>query len=335
MVRREIPYLHRVTRPSGRVHYYYRRRGYPRVRLPAPTDPDFSAAYHAAGGGDIAVSVQAGTLSAVVAAYRASPEYAGLSPASRAYYETALRELEARFGDKRIAALKTPKVLELRDEKRDRPSAANNLLAVLSVLCEQARMRGLRHDNPVAGVRRLKTGEWRAWTQDELDAFRARWPRGTMERRAFALALYTTQRVSDLIRMTQADRRDGAIKVTQAKTGRELWIPEHPALTEELAHCRDMVLLMHSRGRAFASQKKFSTWFKRAIRAAGLPEECVTHGLRKAGITALAEAGCTDAEIQAVSGQSPEMVAYYRSRADQRRLASAAVLRLRGENGKV
>lgn len=331
----DIPYLHRITRPSGRIDYYYRRSGYPRVRLPAPTDPDFSAAYHAAGGGDIAVSVQSGTVAAVIAAYRESPEYAALSPASRAYYETALRELEQRFSDKRIAALKTPKVIELRDEKRDRPSAANNLLAVLSVLCEQARMRGLRHDNPVAGVRRLKTGEWRAWTQDELDAFRERWPSGTMERRAFALALYTTQRVSDLIAMTQADRRDGAIKVTQGKTGRELWIPEHPALAEELSHCRDFVLLLHGRKRPFSHQTKFSTWFKRAIRAASLSEDCVTHGLRKAGITALAEAGCSDAEIQAVSGQSPEMVAYYRSRADQRRLASAAVLRLRGENGGV
>lgn len=331
MVRRDIPYLHRIKRPGGRTDYYYRRPGYPRVRLPDPTDPTFSAAYHAAGGGQIRVAAVTGMTADVIAAYRASPEYGDLSPASRGYYEVALREIERRFGSKSIRALTMPRVIELRDEKRETPSAANNFLAVLSILCEVARQRGLRDDNPVKGVRRLKTGEWRAWTADELETFRLRWPSGTMERRAFALAYYTTQRVSDLIRMTQRDRQDGAIRVTQQKTGTDLWIPEHPALTEELRHVDGFMLLTMRKGGPFRDQKKFSTWFKAAIRAAELPEGCVAHGLRKAGIVALAEAGCTDAEIQAVSGQSPEMVAYYRARADQRKLASAAVLRLRRE----
>lgn len=45
------------------------------------------------------------------------------------------------------------------------------------------------------------------------------------------------------------------------------------------------------------------------------------HGLRKLAIVQLAEAGCTDAEIQAVTNQSAEMVAYYRKRASGRRLS--------------
>ncbi|RVV99725.1 hypothetical protein EKE94_03330 [Mesobaculum littorinae] len=48
------------------------------------------------------------------------------------------------------------------------------------------------------------------------------------------------------------------------------------------------------------------------------------HGLRKLAIVELAEAGASDAEIQAVTGQSAEMVAYYRSRASRRRLSKAA-----------
>jgi integrase len=48
------------------------------------------------------------------------------------------------------------------------------------------------------------------------------------------------------------------------------------------------------------------------------------HGLRKLAIVQLAEAGCTDAEIQAVTDQSAEMVAYYRKRASGRRLSKAA-----------
>lgn len=48
------------------------------------------------------------------------------------------------------------------------------------------------------------------------------------------------------------------------------------------------------------------------------------HGLRKLAIIELAEAGASDAEIQAVTGQSAEMVAYYRSKASRRRLSKAA-----------
>ncbi len=48
------------------------------------------------------------------------------------------------------------------------------------------------------------------------------------------------------------------------------------------------------------------------------------HGLRKLAIVELAEAGASDAEIQAVTGQSAEMVAYYRARANRRLLSKSA-----------
>jgi integrase len=48
------------------------------------------------------------------------------------------------------------------------------------------------------------------------------------------------------------------------------------------------------------------------------------HGLRKLAIIRLAEAGCSDAEIQAVTGQSAEMVAFYRSKASRKTLSRAA-----------
>ncbi|MEP0452270.1 hypothetical protein [Roseibium sp.] len=48
------------------------------------------------------------------------------------------------------------------------------------------------------------------------------------------------------------------------------------------------------------------------------------HGLRKLAIIELAEAGASDAEIQAVTNQSAEMVAYYRRRASRLKLTHAA-----------
>lgn len=56
------------------------------------------------------------------------------------------------------------------------------------------------------------------------------------------------------------------------------------------------------------------------------------HGLRKLAIVELAEAGATDAEIQAVTGQSAEMVAYYRKHANRKQLTKAAQQR-RDQNG--
>src|SRR5262249_36684179 len=53
----------------------------------------------------------------------------------------------------------------------------------------------------------LKVGEWRAWIDWECAAFETQWPSETTERRAYALALYTGQRKSDLVLMTRAHRK--------------------------------------------------------------------------------------------------------------------------------
>jgi hypothetical protein len=50
----------------------------------------------------------------------------------------------------------------------------------------------------------------------------------------------------------------------------------------------------------------------------------VLHGLRKLAIVRLAEAGWTDAEIQAATNQSAQMVAYYRQKANRVRLTKNA-----------
>ena len=62
------------------------------------------------------------------------------------------------------------------------------------------------------------------------------------------------------------------------------------------------------------------------IAAAGLPDECVTHGLRKAAARRLADAGCSTLMIMAVTGhQSLKEVERYTRAAEQKRLATAAI----------
>jgi hypothetical protein len=71
------------------------------------------------------------------------------------------------------------------------------------------------------------------------------------------------------------------------------------------------------------------------IGKAGLPERCVTHGLRKAAARRLAEAGCSANEIASITGHvTLEEVARYTKAAEQKKLARAAIGRLPGGEGR-
>jgi len=197
---------------------------------------------------------------------------------------------------------------------------------VLQRLFKYAIKEGYRTDNPANDITLWKLGEHRAWTDDECAKFEAHWPVGTMQRRAYALALFTGQRCGDIARMTRAHRSDGAIRVVQQKTGTEVWVAEHRSLQAELGMMGPhMSLLVNARGAAFTSDE-LSRWFANAIDQAGLPDECKMHGLRKTAAKMLAEVGCTAHEIMAVTGhKSLKEVERYTKAAAQKLLAKSAV----------
>ena len=58
----------------------------------------------------------------------------------------------------------------------------------------------------------------------------------------------------------------------------------------------------------------------------------VFHGLRKFAVNALLEAGCTDAEVAAITGQSREMIEHYSRQVNQRKLAQTAMSKWEGEH---
>jgi len=70
-----------------------------------------------------------------------------------------------------------------------------------------------------------------------------------------------------------------------------------------------------------AIEKSFRRW-RDVLGAKAKPY--TLHGLRKIAIIRLAEAGCTDAQIQAVTNQSLEMIAYYRRLASRKTLSRSA-----------
>jgi enterobacteria phage integrase len=192
-----------------------------------------------------------------------------------------------------------------------------------------------RHEPPLR-IKRFAAGEFHTWTDEEIAAFEASWKLGTKERLAFALLLFTGQRASDVARMSSTDLADDGIWVVQQKTKAKLLIPVHPELQQALAAAEvtEGAILKAGFGEAF-SAKGFSNFMAERIDQAELPERCVTHGLRKAAARRLAEAGCSVNEIASITGHvSLEEVARYTKAAEQKKLARAAMSRLRVRKDK-
>jgi len=186
---------------------------------------------------------------------------------------------------------------------------------------------GVRADDPTRDVRaiRVKSDGFHSWSDAEIAQFEKCHPFGSRARLAFALLLYTGQRRSDVVRMGCQHVRDGVLTVRQQKTGTKLSIPVHPALQAILNTVSDNLTFLTTQFGKPLTSNGFGNWFRDQCNAAGLPQ-CSAHGLRKAAARRLAEAGCTAHEIASITGHaSLKQIAHYTRAADQGRLASAAM----------
>jgi integrase len=132
--------------------------------------------------------------------------------------------------------------------------------------------------------------------------------------------------------MLWSDIENGLISVTQNKTGKKLWIPMHSNLRRVLAEIPrvSVHVLANSRGIRWTTSGFKASWggeFKREPFAEHRERKLVFHGLRKSAVVFLLEAGCTDAEVSAITGQSRGMAVHYARQVSQKRLAVAAVLK--------
>src|SRR4029450_1910749 len=121
----------------------------------------------------------------------------------------------------------------------------------------------------------------------------------------------------------------------QQKTKTKLSVPIHPELEDILSATpkRHVMILVTQQDKPF-SAPGFGNWMADKIAAAGLPDACVTHGLRKAAARRLAEAGCTTLQIMAVTGHKRLTGAEdSQSQAQQQSSARAAIGKLKRRIG--
>ena len=344
MARIRLRYVNEFIDRHGKPRYYFRRPGSRSVKLPGlPGSMEFMDAYQAA----LATvappppspkHVIRGSLAEVTAGYFRSAAFANLSDSSQKSYRSALKPILAAHGHRLVRELpKTAARNVIEAIGATRPGMANLTVAALSEVMAYAIATGVRTDNPFSGLPRYRLSTHHTWTDAEIAQFERHWRLGTRERLAFALLLYTGQRGGDVVRMTRNDIVNGHIRVAQDKarkgTVNELMIPLHPALARALK-AGPVVGMQHlitsARGRPLRGLTRL---IEIAARRANLPERCVAHGLRKAALRRLAEAGGTTKEIAAVSGhRSLAEIERYTARADQMRLAHSAVAKLPDEN---
>lgn len=336
MTRIKLRYIHEFIERDGSVKRYVRRPGFRKVRLPGlPGSPEFMAAYAAAISGKPPAPQSkhgGGTLSDLVMRYYTSSRFTNLSPRSQATYRHILGKRCELDGHRMVCDLTAEKAEELiANIGAVKPGLANLTRSVMSAVFKYAVKIKLRTDNPfsIDVIEPYKLGTHHTWTDDDLEAYRKRWPLGTRERLAFVVLLYTGQRVSDAVKLKRSD----VMAVKQQKTGAELSIPMHGALVRAVkaGPSNGVYIIGDPNGRPM-SAGALTQFMARAIEAAGLPASCVAHGLRKANQRILAERGATTKQMQAVSGHATlRQTEAYSEKANQAALAATAIALLPDE----
>lgn len=346
MTKIDLPYLMRQRDRQGRWAYYVRRKGQRKVRIRGtPGTPGFLAAYQAALGASPPKRAPAArTWRWLCELYFASPEFAGLSKATRDQRQRVLTATwtepvapsdDRQMGNVPLSEFNRQAVRVLRDRKAAHPEAANHRVKAIAATFRWAievdHFAGPNPARDMPTLRKKNPDGHHTWTLEEVRRYEARHPIGTKARLALAVFAFTGVRISDAAQLGPANVRDGEIVWTEAKGQdrhpKERAIPFLPELQAVLATTkltgRDTWLVTQY-GRPF-TVKGLGNWFRDRCDEAGL-RHCSAHGLRKAGATIAAENGATDRQLMAIFGwETARQVSTYTRKADRKRLAREAM----------
>ncbi len=115
------------------------------------------------------------------------------------------------------------------------------------------------------------------------------------------------------------------MQVTQEKTGAELWIYCPDRLQQYLAALPRSGKHILAKNLTQPISKRHAQKLVMSVREQINAEKFVPHGWRYNAAKELAEAGCSDSEIQSVTGHKTlEMVKKYRQQANQKQLSKKA-----------
>jgi DNA-binding CsgD family transcriptional regulator len=265
------------------------------------------------------------TWAELAAAYRAHPKFTKKAVGTRRSYDRVINDIVEKNGRKSVASLTRAQVRAIHAKHADTPRKADWYIQIISLLCNFAKNTlDWKVENPAEGIELYGSARefepWPDWMIAKLEEA------PEVVRTAAELILGTGQRPSAAICMRHDQFHGETMTVIDDKSDAHFEVYAPPQLRAYIGGLPKRGAYILSRNLTqpigySAIEKAFRAW------RAGLGDGArpyVLHGLRKLAIVRLAEAGCTDAQIQAITNQSPEMVAFYRKRANRKILSRAA-----------
>jgi hypothetical protein len=338
--------VHRVVSRGREYFYWSPGRGTPHAVKPIPirpngrhVEPDDPAFWMELRRLQGMTGPHVKTFGDVCDLYVSSPAFVKLGKGTKAQYARAIRIARAGFEKLPAESMRASLIRAVVEGLADKPGAANNFLGTMRALSEWAVVRDHFPASITKGVKPYeKTGGHRPWTAAQLGAAEANLT--GMVRRAWFLLRYTGQRGSDIVRLGETFVDDGGFRLSQQKTGREVWIPIEDALAVEMATWdrRPGPYLWQDQGRrkgAAYTRKLLDEHF--AEQRARIPElaRCTLHGLRSTRVVELRMHGLTELQIEDQVGMSAAMIRRYCRFADRKASGKASVIALaeRRRNG--
>lgn len=321
---------------KGRAYYYFdtgrkNEAGKPLLtRLPDLRAPDFGTALSTAN--RLRTMRQRPlpaflTVAKMIDLFEKSREYRSKAKGTQTSYSHYFKQIRDEMGAAPVDDVKAADIHLLMEKRADRPAAANQIVRVVGALYAWGRKHHKTTLRPTENIEFNEIGEHEPWPEWLLEDALA--SDDDMVSLASALLYFTAQRLGDMLRMRWTDISAGSISVKQEKTSTPLDIAIHARLAERLARVprRGFTILAKADGTAHSQSA-----VRRALQAFAAERgvKIVPHGLRKNAVNALLEAGCTVAQVQAVSGQSLQMIEHYAKRRNKTKLAGAAILKWQG-----
>jgi integrase/recombinase XerD len=332
---RGVPLKHLMhIEKAGKTYWYFRRKGHKPVRLPDPSDPGFAAAYAAALAPHAPPPKAApGTVAALIEATRRSERFLSVSATYRKTLARHFDAIRAEGGDAPARGIREEHIRANVHGSRN----PTDRLKAWRFLCAFGLDVGLLkadHSVAVPAVSRPKTVGLEPWTAAEKEAFRARWPIGTVPRAAMELLNWTGFRIGDAVMIGPGHiDRSGVLIFAQSKVKEPAFVPwtcpvpdsaaddawERDLMHQALAALgrRQMTFLATAGGRT-RSEKALGNMIRDAAREAGVEKSA--HGLRKTRGISLAEGGSGAHGIMAWLGhQTLKEAEHYTKLASRRR----------------
>jgi integrase len=306
----KLRYVSRRRNRNGKLRWYWRRKGFPLVRLPDDRVRRFAMAEKLNEQADRAAVIdttEEGSVGWLIQRYQESDGFVDLAPKSKAIYQRWLREMQSMWGTMPPKVL-TRRVVVTFVESVESRSSKQHAAAVLQAVLGLAQYYGLVEQNNATRLRISKPKPRKArWEWADIDAFLDACDNPAVGL-AFRLMLYTAQRPIDVCKMRWSDFDGKKIRVRQQKTGALVEVPCHrdlrTALEQAKAETMSIYIVSLEDGRPI--QRDWLTKQTKRISKASDLEHLQARDLRRTAIVLMGEAGATEVQIAAVSGHNIE-----------------------------